>query len=120
MFIKGDLLNFIQLWAYKISSSSYLFALFIYMHEFFVPVTDFEIERWEWGGVEEGGGKKGRIGLERHWSYLPLFTILIAMAASGIAVGINKGHITTRRTLKAKPSNKIGVSFKWMDGWMDI
>jgi large subunit ribosomal protein L36e len=42
------------------------------------------------------------------------------MAASGIAAGINKGHITTRRTLKAKPSNKIGVSFKWMDGWMDI
>jgi hypothetical protein len=31
------------------------------------------------------------------------------MAASGIAVGINKGHIVTRRTLKAKPSNKIGV-----------
>jgi large subunit ribosomal protein L36e len=31
------------------------------------------------------------------------------MAASGIAVGLNKGHITTRRELKAKPSNKIGV-----------
>jgi large subunit ribosomal protein L36e len=31
------------------------------------------------------------------------------MAASGIAVGINKGHIVTRRELKAKPSNKIGV-----------
>ncbi|CAO3697684.1 unnamed protein product [Rhizopus microsporus] len=34
------------------------------------------------------------------------------MAASGIAVGINKGHITTRRTLKAKPSNKIGAASK--------
>jgi large subunit ribosomal protein L36e len=31
------------------------------------------------------------------------------MAASGIAVGINKGHIVTKRVLKAKPSNKIGV-----------
>ncbi|GAA5797390.1 50S ribosomal protein L36e [Thamnidium elegans] len=29
---------------------------------------------------------------------------------SGIAVGLNKGHITTRRELKAKPSNKIGVA----------
>ncbi|CAO3680043.1 unnamed protein product [Rhizopus stolonifer] len=29
-------------------------------------------------------------------------------AKSGIAVGINKGHITARRELKAKPSNKIG------------
>ncbi|KAI8644259.1 50S ribosomal protein L36e [Parasitella parasitica] len=34
------------------------------------------------------------------------------MAASGIAVGINKGHIVTRRVLKAKPSNKIGVASK--------
>ncbi|CEI86825.1 Putative 60S ribosomal protein L36 [Rhizopus microsporus] len=34
------------------------------------------------------------------------------MAASGIAAGINKGHITTRRTLKAKPSNKIGAASK--------
>lgn len=43
------------------------------------------------------------------------------MAASGIAVGINKGHIVTRRVLKAKPSNKIGVCIheKGMDGWMD-
>lgn len=30
-------------------------------------------------------------------------------AKSGIAVGLNKGHITARRELKAKPSNKIGV-----------
>ncbi|KAI8327830.1 50S ribosomal protein L36e, partial [Blakeslea trispora] len=29
-----------------------------------------------------------------------------------IAVGINKGHIVTRRELKAKPSNKIGASSK--------
>jgi hypothetical protein len=36
---------------------------------------------------------------------------------SGIAVGLNKGHITTRRELKAKPSNKIGVCiFRWIDG----
>ncbi|KAG0746311.1 hypothetical protein G6F57_004074 [Rhizopus arrhizus] len=34
------------------------------------------------------------------------------MAATGIAVGINKGHITARRTLKAKPSNKIGAASK--------
>ncbi|KAI9483777.1 MAG: 50S ribosomal protein L36e [Benjaminiella poitrasii] len=34
------------------------------------------------------------------------------MAASGIAVGINKGHIVTRRELKAKPSNKIGAASK--------
>ncbi|CAO3655019.1 Peroxisome biosynthesis protein pex1 [Mucor velutinosus] len=34
------------------------------------------------------------------------------MAASGIAVGINKGHIVTRRVLKAKPSNKIGAASK--------
>ncbi|CAO3674831.1 unnamed protein product [Rhizopus stolonifer] len=34
------------------------------------------------------------------------------MVASGIAVGINKGHITARRILKAKPSNKIGVASK--------
>lgn len=39
------------------------------------------------------------------------------MAASGIAVGLNKGHITTRRELKAKPSNKIGVRID--DGWID-
>ncbi|KAI9347554.1 50S ribosomal protein L36e [Pilaira anomala] len=32
------------------------------------------------------------------------------MAASGIAVGINKGHIVTKRVLKAKPSNKIGAA----------
>ncbi|KAI8378735.1 50S ribosomal protein L36e [Choanephora cucurbitarum] len=31
---------------------------------------------------------------------------------SGIAVGINKGHIVTRRELKAKPSNKIGAASK--------
>ncbi|KAI8977517.1 50S ribosomal protein L36e [Mycotypha africana] len=31
---------------------------------------------------------------------------------SGIAVGLNKGHITTRRELKAKPSNKIGAASK--------
>ncbi|KAI8976980.1 50S ribosomal protein L36e [Pilobolus umbonatus] len=31
---------------------------------------------------------------------------------SGIAVGLNKGHITTRRELKVKPSNKIGVASK--------
>jgi hypothetical protein len=49
---------------------------------------------------------------------LPLFLYIIEMAATGIAVGINKGHITARRTLKAKPSNKIGVS-PLMDGWMD-
>ncbi|GAN03688.1 60S ribosomal protein L36 [Mucor ambiguus] len=41
------------------------------------------------------------------------------MAASGIAVGINKGHIVTRRVLKAKPSNKIGVCIHKVDGWMD-
>lgn len=43
------------------------------------------------------------------------------MAASGIAVGINKGHIVTKRVLKAKPSNKIGVCIliNKMDGWMD-
>ncbi|CAO3655078.1 unnamed protein product [Mucor hiemalis] len=34
------------------------------------------------------------------------------MAASGIAVGINKGHIVTKRVLKAKPSNKIGAASK--------
>ncbi|KAI7904153.1 50S ribosomal protein L36e [Cokeromyces recurvatus] len=34
------------------------------------------------------------------------------MAASGIAVGINKGHIVTRRELKPKPSNKIGAASK--------
>ncbi|KAL9552000.1 hypothetical protein MBANPS3_003996 [Mucor bainieri] len=34
------------------------------------------------------------------------------MAASGIAVGINKGHIVTRRELKTKPSNKIGAASK--------
>ncbi|CAO3695536.1 hypothetical protein G6F56_000789 [Rhizopus delemar] len=33
-------------------------------------------------------------------------------AKSGIAVGINKGHITARRELKAKPSNKIGAESK--------
>ena len=41
------------------------------------------------------------------------------MAASGIAVGINKGHIVTRRVLKAKPSNKIGVCIQ-KDGWMNF
>lgn len=42
------------------------------------------------------------------------------MAASGIAVGINKGHIVTKRVLKAKPSNKIGVCIQInkMDGWI--
>ncbi|CEG63318.1 Putative 60S ribosomal protein L36 [Rhizopus microsporus] len=33
-------------------------------------------------------------------------------AKSGIAAGINKGHITTRRELKVKPSNKIGAASK--------
>jgi hypothetical protein len=43
------------------------------------------------------------------------------MAASGIAVGINKGHIVTKRVLKAKPSNKIGVCIQqYLDGWMDV
>ncbi|KAJ3179230.1 60S ribosomal protein L36 [Gaertneriomyces sp. JEL0708] len=31
---------------------------------------------------------------------------------SGIAVGTNKGHVTTRRELKAKPVNKKGVLSK--------
>jgi hypothetical protein len=40
----------------------------------------------------------------------PSFIIHTMVASkSGIAVGLNKGHITTRRELKAKPSNKIGV-----------
>lgn len=44
---------------------------------------------------------------------------------SGIAVGINKGHITTRRELKQKPSQRrvcngwIHPVDRWMDGWMD-
>lgn len=36
---------------------------------------------------------------------------------SGIAVGINKGHITTRRELKQKPSQRRVC--RWMDGYMD-
>jgi hypothetical protein len=40
------------------------------------------------------------------------------VAKSGIAVGLNKGHITTRRELKAKPSNKVVCIFGWMmDGF---
>ncbi|KAI8086103.1 50S ribosomal protein L36e [Halteromyces radiatus] len=31
---------------------------------------------------------------------------------SGIAVGLNKGHITTRRELKQKPSNRKGAASK--------
>lgn len=31
-------------------------------------------------------------------------------AKTGIAKGLNKGHITTRIQLKAKPSNRKGVS----------
>jgi hypothetical protein len=38
---------------------------------------------------------------------------------SGLAIGLNKGHITTRRELKQKPSYRQGVRIKWMDGWMD-
>ncbi|KAG1143240.1 hypothetical protein G6F37_006864 [Rhizopus arrhizus] len=34
------------------------------------------------------------------------------VAKTGIAVGINKGHITARRELKLKPSNKIGAASK--------
>ncbi|KAG2177204.1 hypothetical protein INT43_007861, partial [Umbelopsis isabellina] len=40
------------------------------------------------------------------------FTFSIAMAASGIAVGLNKGHITARRELKVTPSYKKGVQSK--------
>ena len=52
---------------------------------------------------------------------LPPSFIIYTMVASksGIAVGINKGHIVTRRELKAKPSNKIGVCIRWMDGLMN-
>jgi hypothetical protein len=39
---------------------------------------------------------------------------------SGIAIGLNKGHITTRRELKQKPSYRQGVRrMKQMDGGMD-
>ncbi|SAM09437.1 hypothetical protein [Absidia glauca] len=43
---------------------------------------------------------------------------------SGLAIGLNKGHITTRRELKQKPSYRQGVRIidrmdGWMDGWMD-
>lgn len=48
------------------------------------------------------------------------FTFSIAMAASGIAVGLNKGHITARRELKVTPSYKKGVRINLMiDEWMD-
>ncbi|KAG0167551.1 60S ribosomal protein L36 [Apophysomyces sp. BC1034] len=36
----------------------------------------------------------------------------MAATKSGIAVGINKGHITTRRELKPKPSYRKGASSK--------
>jgi hypothetical protein len=46
--------------------------------------------------------------------------------ASGLATGLNKGHITARRELKVTPSYKKGVrifllfsSIGRMDGWMD-
>jgi large subunit ribosomal protein L36e len=39
------------------------------------------------------------------------------VAKSGIAVGINKGHITARRELKLKPSNKIGVRMNGCTGY---
>jgi hypothetical protein len=39
---------------------------------------------------------------------------------SGIAVGLNKGHITTRRELKAKPSNKIGVCIVFYSLWISM
>jgi len=41
------------------------------------------------------------------------------MVRSGIAVGLNKGHVTTQRTLKAKPSTKKGVSISINDRWMN-
>ena len=58
------------------------------------------------------------------------------MPASGLARGLNKGHVTTVRPAVVKPSHKKGVSThdarerrpeksyqhpspEWMDGWMD-
>ena len=35
-----------------------------------------------------------------------------SMTKSGIATGLNKGHITSPRTPRAKPSQKKGVSFR--------
>ncbi|ORX58294.1 hypothetical protein DM01DRAFT_109789 [Hesseltinella vesiculosa] len=42
----------------------------------------------------------------------------MAAQKSGIAVGLNHGHITTRRELKQKVSQRKGVRIlKEMDGW---
>jgi hypothetical protein len=60
------------------------------------------------------------VGISCQPIFLFLFYSLYQMAPqqkSGIAIGLNKGHITTRRELKQKPSYRQGVRrMKQMDG----
>jgi hypothetical protein len=39
------------------------------------------------------------------------------MVASGIAVGLNKGHLTTKREQPQRPSQTKGVSAGWHCEW---
>ena len=80
----------------------------------FAPMKTLIQSEWENAFVQENKYPRG------HPSNLPLSSYITMVAKSGIAVGINKGHITARRELKAKPSNKIGVRMNGCTGYWKI